>query len=399
MIKKVLSDGKFPVKIWTDDVEEEALQQLKNLSNMPFIHRHVAVMPDVHAGRGSTIGTVIATKGAIIPSAVGVDIGCGMRAVKTTLTAEHLSKNGFLKKLRERIEEVIPVGFFANREIDEEVIDAFGSVDLRSNLSSYYKDTEVFKKSLYQMGSLGGGNHFIEICLDTKGSVWVLLHSGSRNIGKMVADKHINNAKGLMKKYFINLHDEELSYLVKGDVEFNLYIHDMNWCQNFAKYNREIMMNRILRQLSDLVLDEENLWMDIYTQKIDCHHNYSQMENHFGQNVWITRKGAVSAREGEFGIIPGSMGTKSYIVKGRGNLDAFCSCSHGAGRKMSRTQARKQFTLEDLIVQTNGVECKKDTDVLDEIPGAYKDIDTVMDNQSDLVEIVETLKQVLCIKG
>ena len=397
MIKKVLSDGKFPVKVWTDDIEEEALQQLRNLSNMPFIHRHVAVMPDVHAGRGSTIGTVIATKGAIIPSAVGVDIGCGMMAVKTSLKADEISSDIVLKKLRFGIEEIVPVGFSANSEIDSYTEMIFRASYLSGNLKAFEKDSPTFKKCVYQMGSLGGGNHFIEICLDLNSNVWVLLHSGSRNIGKMVADYHINSAQDFMKKYFIKLDDPDLAYLAQETQKFKDYIRDLHWCQFYAARNREAMMNRILHKIDELFSTDENAWL--ISSSINCSHNNCYLEKHFGEEVWTTRKGAVSAKLGELGIIPGSMGTKSYIVRGLGNLESFCSCSHGAGRKMSRTQARKQFTLEDLIVQTNGVECKKDADVLDEIPGAYKDIDTVMDNQSDLVEIMETLKQVICIKG
>ncbi len=400
MIKKVLSEGKFSVKIWTDDIEEEALQQLRNLSNMPFIHRHVAVMPDVHAGRGSTIGTVIATKGAIIPSAVGVDIGCGMMAVKIqNLNADQISSDKVLKKLRSLIENEVPVGFAQNKMLSDRVLEIFDTSVLKSELSAYDKDSETFKKCVFQMGSLGGGNHFIEICLDTENRVWVMLHSGSRNIGKMVADKHINGAKDLMKKMFINLPDPELSYLVENSSAFNCYINDMLWCQAYAKFNRESMMKKIIGVINHVFFSESTSAIMPYGDIINCHHNFTQMENHSGKNVWITRKGAVSAKSGQMGVIPGSMGTKSYIVRGLGNLESFCSCSHGAGRKMSRTQARKQFTLGDLIAQTNGVECKKDADVLDEIPGAYKDIDTVMDNQSDLVEIMETLKQVICIKG
>ena len=246
---------------------------------------------------------------------------------------------------------------------------------------------------------MGGGNHFIEICLDLKNNVWIVLHSGSRNIGKTVADFHINGAKGLMKSMFIDLKDPELAYLVQNSSAFSHYIHDLHWCQSYAFLNREEMMLRVLEVISKIFFDNYVSANSLKDTEINCHHNYTQMEDHFGEYVWVTRKGAVSAQKGELGIIPGSMGTKSYIVRGLGNLESFCSCSHGAGRKMSRGQAKRQFTVDDLIKQTEGVECRKDNDVLDEIPGAYKDIDTVMDNQSDLVEIVETLKQVICIKG
>lgn len=400
MIRQVLSDGKFPVKIWTNDIEEEAKKQLINLSNMPFIHKHVAVMPDAHAGKGSTIGTVIATKGAIIPSAVGVDIGCGMMAWKTKLKADQISSDIILKNLRNEIESVIPVGFAENKELNRRVNFSFEGTILNEGLISFQNDSQVFLKSMRQMGSLGGGNHFIEICLDSRNDIWVLIHSGSRNIGKTIADFHINGAKGLMKQYFIELSDPDLSYLVQGTQDFKNYIHEMKWCQEYAWLNRQEMMRRV-RDIFDKLFNIDSLdhLMTPNGTVVHCHHNYTQMENHFGENVWVTRKGAVSAKKGELGIIPGSMGTKSYIVRGLGNTESFCSCSHGAGRRMSRAQAKRQFTIEDLIAQTNGVECRKDNDVLDEIPGSYKDIDIVMDNQSDLVEIVETLKQVICIKG
>jgi tRNA-splicing ligase RtcB len=387
-----------PIKIWNNDVEDEAINQLINLAKLPFIHNHIAVMPDVHAGKGSTIGTVIATKGAIIPAAVGVDIGCGMTAVKLPFKIDMF--DGKLSELRNQIERSVPVGFNANKEISQNVET---KIKLLGDLYCFDMIAKEIKRSYYQCGSLGGGNHFIEICTDTDGTAWVMLHSGSRNIGKTIADYHINNAKSLMKKYFINLPDPELAYLAQNTIEFDAYIHDMNWAQQYAFYNRDEMMERILKQISYLVYGKDytnaNNHNDLAVLKVSCHHNYTTIENHFGNNIFITRKGAVSARNGELGIIPGSMGAKSFIVRGLGNPESFYSCSHGAGRKMSRTKARAIFTQEDLINQTNGIECRKDNAVIDEIPGAYKDIDIVMNNQADLVSIEYTLKQLICIKG
>lgn len=395
-MKQVINTGKYPIKIWTNDIEEEAKEQLQKLSNMPFIHKHIAVMPDVHAGKGSTIGTVIATKGAIIPAAVGVDIGCGMTAVKLPFKIDVISDK--LPKLRSEIERSIPVGQAINKHpLGRNIYDYFDEDDLGC-LTSFAADSKEVKRAIQAMGSLGGGNHFIEICYDQNNDAWLMLHSGSRGIGKAVADYHINGAKGLMKKYFIDLPDPDLAYLVQNTNEFDNYIHDMVWCQQYAKYNRKEMLNRCLWQIYDLIHDKFDI-VTYFPNIIDCHHNYSQMENHFGSNIFVTRKGAVSARKDELGIIPGSMGAKSFIVRGLGNVESFCSCSHGAGRKMSRTKAKAMFTKDDLIAQTNGVECRKDIEVVDEIPGAYKSIDEVMANQSDLVNIEYTLKQVICIKG
>jgi tRNA-splicing ligase RtcB len=388
---QVIKENGFPIKAWIDgiDLEEEAKQQLINLSQLPFIHKHIAVMPDAHSGKGSTVGTVIATRGAIIPAAVGVDIGCGMCAVKLPFKIDALGDS--LNKLRSSIERSVPVGFNQHKEITTRV----GSVMSRMPLLEIHS----LEKAALQLGTLGGGNHFIEICQDEENGAWIVLHSGSRNIGKTLAEKHINNAKGLMKQYFINLPDPDLAYLTQNTPEFYEYINDLLWAQNYAKENRNEMMLRILKDISCHVYGEDKGSDFMTTFRVDCHHNYTQMENHFDANVWITRKGAVSAKEGEYGIIPGSMGAKSFIVKGKGNPESFCSCSHGAGRKMSRTKARATFKIEDLEQQTSGVECRKDLDVIDEIPGAYKDIETVMRAQSDLVEIVYTLKQLICVKG
>lgn len=410
-MKKVISDTRKPIKIWATDLEAEAEQQVRNLAGLPFIHSHVAVMPDAHAGKGSTVGTVIATQGAIIPAAVGVDIGCGMCAVKLPFTVEALGGDERLKELRHSIERAVPVGHNANKLVTVTAGEAFRALGPISQVANEkMRNTKaVLDKAAHSIGTLGGGNHFIEICKDKDDNCWIMLHSGSRNIGKNLADVHINKAKDLMKQYFISLPDPDLAYLAQGTPEFEEYLKDLMWGQKFAKANREEMLGRVLEQVYRHVYgtDLPNDWvyalgMDITDERlftVDCHHNYTAIEHHQGKNVYITRKGAVSAQEGEYGIIPGSMGTRSYIVQGLGNEDSFHSCSHGAGRRMSRTKARQIFTKQDLANQTAGVECRKDDEVIDEIPGAYKDIDVVMDNQSDLVKPIYELKQLICIKG
>jgi tRNA-splicing ligase RtcB len=383
-IKGVLGKARVPVKLWTplDEVESSALDQLTNIANLPFVFKHVAAMPDVHLGKGATVGSVIATKGAVVPAAVGVDIGCGMAAVKTNLTS-HDFKDGVLRKLRGEIEDTIPVGFNQRKEVSAQA-------------KSYYRRDEFFsEKPLLQLGTLGGGNHFIEICLDTEDNVWIMLHSGSRNYGKTLAEVHINNAKKIMEQMFIKLEDKDLAYFSEGTEEFDNYVHDVLRAQSYALYNRLIMLEDVVQIMTEMFPNFE-FKPDTY---VNCHHNYLEREHHFGENVIVTRKGAIRARKGDMGIIPGSMGTRSYIVRGLGNPDSFNSASHGAGRRMSRTKAKEVFTVADLKAQTSGVECRKDSGVLDEIPGAYKDIDQVMANQSDLVEIVAELKQVLCVKG
>lgn len=391
----VLNKAKVPVKIWSPilEVESEALTQLTNIANLPFVFKHIAVMPDVHLGKGATVGSVIAGKGAISPAAVGVDIGCGMMAVKTELN--HKAVCDKLPELRASIERGIPVGQDSNdfNKLARSVEDWKG---WETAPEFVMNDEYRGKKAKSQLGSLGGGNHFIEICLDADSNVWVMLHSGSRYAGKELAMKHMNAAKGLMKQMFIGLPDPDLAYLPEGTEQFKEYLKDLNWAQDYAYQNRIEMMNRAMKDLAHMFNNGEPLKRLL---EVNCHHNYVSKEHHYGENVLITRKGAVRAREGEYGIIPGSMGTRSYIVKGRGNLESYCSCSHGAGRKMSRTAAKKHFTLADFAEQTKGVECRKDEGVLDEIPGAYKDIDQVMENQKDLVEVVAVLKQVLCIKG
>lgn len=386
-IVKVLED-RVPIKVWTDDLEEAAEAQLRNVARLPFVFKHVACMPDVHAGVGATIGSVVATQGAVVPAAVGVDIGCGMIAAKVKdLKADQL---GSLTHLRHSIERSIPVGFESNKRVTPEV-EAWGGWAGFDSLSQQHG----VLKAKAQLGTLGGGNHFIEVCLDTNQEVWVVLHSGSRGIGNKLAQGHIEKARGLMKAMFISLPDPDLAYFAMGTPEFKSYMHDLLWAQDYALENREEMMRRVLHDLK-FHLKRETLEVE---QKVNCHHNFAKMENHYGSNVLVTRKGAIRAQVGDMGVIPGSMGTRSYIVSGLGNPESFNSCSHGAGRRMSRTKARAMFTKEDLVQQTIGVDCRKDAGVIDEIPGAYKSIEAVMANQVDLVKVVAELRQVLCVKG
>lgn len=392
-MKKVIKEEgqKVPIKIWAEEVEPQAIQQLKNTASLPFVFKHVAAMPDVHYGMGATVGSVVATKNAICPACVGVDIGCGMMAVKTDLRAEDAQEK--VAEIRKSIERSVPVGFNENKVIRDDVLKWAG--EQKSFMNSL--PTELVNKALAQMGTLGGGNHFIELCLDLDNNVWVMLHTGSRGIGNALARKHIDKAKGLMKKFMLDLPDPDLAYLPQETTEFDDYIKDLQWCQDYAFENRKQMMKLIIKDISYAVYGEDGKIG--LSNEVNCHHNYVAWENHYGENVMVTRKGAVRAREGDMGIIPGSMGAKSFIVKGKGNPESFNSCSHGAGRKMSRNKAKEKFTLQDLAEQTKGVECRKDGGVLDEIPGAYKDIDVVMENQKDLVEIVAQLKQFMCIKG
>lgn len=384
------------IKIFTNYVEPSAMQQIENLRGLPFIHPHVAIMPDVHSGKGCVVGSVIPTYKAIIPAAVGVDIGCGMIALKTNKKAHDLPDN--LSQLRSDIEAVVPVGFNVRKKISSKLRDVEGwdRHELRGDIRGIFENYNInfTRHHANQLGTLGGGNHFIEVCLDEEDSVWVMLHSGSRGIGNMIGSVFIDKAKEEMLKWYIHLPDGDLAYLAEGSEHFDNYIKAMLWAQDYARLNREVMMDEIYNILGQYL---PNLGMN--EMAINCHHNYAQMENHGNKNVWVTRKGAVRAREGDLGIIPGSMGTKSYIVRGKGNKDSLCSCSHGAGRKMSRSEARRTFTVEDHIKATEGVECRKDEGVIDETPGSYKDIDEVMENQKDLVDIVHTLKAVLCIKG
>ncbi len=393
------SDLQVPIKVWTDDIEESALHQLHNIAAMPFIHKHIAVMPDVHWGMGATVGSVIASKRAVIPAAVGVDIGCGMMAVKTNLNAFDLPDN--LKFLRTAIERSVPVGFKTHKDMPRGK-----RGEPLADLAKIHHDWEkVIQKHpkikwkspaglSAQLGTLGGGNHFIEVCLDTDGAVWVMLHSGSRNIGKVIADYFITRAKELMERYHVHLPHKDLAFFPEGEQEFDDYCQAVEWAQDYALANREAMMKIVLQEMLHYFPQ-----MKVVDGGTNCHHNYISRENHFGTNVIVTRKGAIRARKGDLGIIPGSMGAKSFIVRGLGNKDSFESCSHGAGRRMSRKEAKRRFTQVDLVAQTHGVECRKDEGVVDEIPAAYKDIETVMANQSDLVEVVAELRQVLCVKG
>jgi tRNA-splicing ligase RtcB len=394
--------GGAPLKTWTKGVpvEEQAMQQLRNVAALPFIHRHVAAMPDVHWGMGATVGSVIATKGAVIPAAVGVDIGCGMAAVRLDgARSEHLPMS--LEQVRSEIEHTVPVGFGKhlpgewNRKPVEPMITPFAKwlEERHPKLLAGRKDP--FETSaLAQFGTLGGGNHFIELCIDEAGDLWVMLHSGSRGIGNAIGQYFIERAKQDMRRWMVNLPDENLAYLPEGTNGFADYVYAVEWAQAYALANRAEMLRRVL-----IVMHRHLPPFRERVEVINCHHNYVTRETHFGEDVLVTRKGAMRARAGDLGIIPGSMGARSYIVRGKGNVDSFHSCSHGAGRKMSRTAAKRSFTIDDHVKATYGVECRKDEGVIDETPGAYKDIDQVMAAQSDLVEIVHTLKQVLCVKG
>jgi tRNA-splicing ligase RtcB len=395
--------GGRPVKMWTRGVpvEDAARAQLANTAQMSFVFRHVAAMPDVHLGIGATVGSVVATQGAIIPAAVGVDIGCGMMAVQTTLDAAQLPDS--LAGLRTRIERAVPHGFESVRGASrkgswiaapEPVLARWRGMAERLDRIRERRPKLKGKDPQDQLGTLGGGNHFVEICLDTDGKVWVMLHSGSRGIGNRIGEAYIELARDDMRRHFINLPDRDLAYLVEGTEHFDEYVEAMSWAQEYALENRRAMMESILA-----VMHEALPPFTAGAVAVNCHHNYVAREHHFGEEVWLTRKGAVRAGVGELGIIPGSMGARSYIVRGLGNPESFESCSHGAGRRMSRAQARKHFTVDDHVQATADVECRKDASVIDETPAAYKDIDAVMAAQRDLVEIVHTLKQVLCVKG
>ena len=401
-IKKVINKGS-PVKIWTEDIDDNALAQLENMSKMPFIHKHIAAMPDVHWGMGATIGSVIPSKGAIIPAAVGVDLGCGMMAVQTSLNANNLPDN--LLSLRMDIEAAVPHGRTDNggrndvggwKVLPHETLIEWGQLEARyEKIITKHPKAKGFNTANH-LGTLGGGNHFIEVCLDEKDTVWIMLHSGSRGAGNKIGSYFIERAKREMEKYYIadGLPDKDLAYLVEHTELFDDYCEAVLWAQDFAEANRNVMMS--------LVLDVMHKHFGGFTTEssaINCHHNYISKENHYGANVLVTRKGAIRAREGDMGIVPGSMGAKSFIVRGKGNKESFCSCSHGAGRKLGRKQAHRMFTAEDLAEQTKGIECPKDESRVDEIPSAYKSIDAVMDNQSDLVEIIHTLRQVVNVKG
>ncbi len=400
--------GGAPIKAWVNgvQVEDKAQEQLIQTAQLPFIYKHLAVMPDVHWGMGSTVGSVIPTRGAIIPAAVGVDIGCGMVAARLNLTASDLPDN--LKNMRSTIEAAVPhgrsnnggvgdCGAWSSMEIPEPVGLAW-STGIGKGYQEIADRTPRIAKwgdPVKHLGTLGTGNHFIELCLDEQDRVWVMLHSGSRGIGNRIGSHFINVAKKEMERHFINLPNRDLAYLPEGTENFDDYWRAVGWAQGYARTNRAIMLTHTLFAVSN-VLGRE---LDIEGEAINCHHNYVSREHHYGENVFVTRKGAVRARKGDLGIIPGAMGRRSYIVEGVGNPESFHSCSHGAGRLMSRKAAREQFSIEDHVKATDGVECRKDEGVLDETPGAYKDIDTVMEAQQTLVTPLHTLRAVLCVKG
>lgn len=396
-VHQVLDGQRVPVKIWTDDVDAAAVQQLANVASLPFVHHHVAAMPDVHLGIGATVGSVIATDRAIIPAAVGVDIGCGMVATRLSLGAGDIDERS-LRKVFEQISRDVPVGRaqHGDKTVLAAAVRPF-EAGLRVMLERHPKLLRRMGRHsrwTHQMGTLGGGNHFIEVCLDESNRVWVMLHSGSRGIGHAIASHFIELARRDMERSMVQLPDRDLAYLREGSEHFDDYIEAVDWAQDYALANRQAMLELVLTGLARHLPPFE-----VTTHAVNCHHNYVTRETHYGAQVWVTRKGAIRAGKGELGIVPGSMGARSYIVRGKGNPASFESSAHGAGRRMSRSQALRRFTRADLVRQTEGVICRKDKGVLDEIPGAYKDIDEVMARQSDLTEVVHTLRQVVCVKG
>lgn len=395
------------IRFWTEGVpvEHDAMQQLRNIASLPILAGHVAVMPDVHLGKGAAVGSVIPTRAAIVPSCVGVDIGCGMLAVETSLTAEDLPES--LAALRVDIEAAVPVGFschdkpvgthgdglegIALYRRAKAMKQRFDALSIMDDVGRLREPAKVWN----QVGTLGGGNHFIEVCLDERDRVWIMLHSGSRNVGKVIGETAIGMAKEHAHQMGYALPDRDLAWLDEGTRQFDAYVEGMLWAQGYAALNRDLMLHLVVGAMRKAFGERFAMTAEV----INCHHNFSSLETHFSEKIWVTRKGAVQARAGQMGIIPGSMGARSFIVSGRGNHDAYCSCSHGAGRVMSRGEAKRRFSLEDLAAQTAGVECRKDAAVIDEIPSSYKDIQAVMHAQRDLVEVRHTLKQVLCIKG
>ena len=396
-VRQVIDRGGVPVRIFTDDVDAQSVEQLAAVSRLPVVVGHVAAMPDVHVGIGATIGSVIPTRKALIPAAVGVDIGCGMAAARLTLDAARLPDS--LRGVREAIEDAVPVGFAAH---DGPVADGGVLKALQPGLERIVERhpkagalaRDVRAKWPRQLGTLGGGNHFIEVCLDESDRVWVMLHSGSRGTGNALGRYFIGLAKRDMERHLARLPAKDLAYLEEGSAHFADYVDAVRWAQRYALENRRLMMARIVAALRT-----ELPPFRVDGTAVECHHNYVAEEEHFGEAVYVTRKGAIRAGRGDLGIIPGSMGARSYIVRGKGSKEALDSCAHGAGRRMSRLQAKAAYTVADLERQTAGVECRKDRGVIDEIPGAYKDIDTVIANSSDLVDVVHTLKQVVCVKG
>lgn len=397
--------GAVPIKLWTRGVplEDEARKQLINIAKLPFIHGWVAVMPDVHLGKGATVGSVVPTVGAIVPAAVGVDIGCGMIATRTTLTASDLPDN--LAELRSAIERAVPHGRTVGRGHGRDkgawenppATTLEGWSGLHEGFARITAKHPKLARTnhLNHLGTLGTGNHFVEVCLDEEQRVWFMLHSGSRGVGNAIGTHFIELAKQDMRRWMINLPDQDLAYLPEGSEHFADYVFAVDWAQRFARSNRAIMMQHVIEAAKKVIAKPFDAW----AEAVNCHHNYVSREHHHGKNVMVTRKGAVSAKLGELGIIPGSMGAKSFIVRGLGNAESFHSCSHGAGRVMSRTEAKRRISLEDHVKATAHVECRKDADVIDESPAAYKSIDAVMAAQQDLVEIVHTLRQVVCVKG
>ena len=400
-IAQEITGGRVPVKVWTADLEPQARKQLENVARLPIIHGHVAAMPDVHAGIGATVGSVIPTKGAVIPAAVGVDLGCGVNAMQLSLTAKDLPAS--LAKIRSAIESAVPVGFdmhgaakgHAGRRDDKArgmQRDLNRIVEKNPKLATMQKD---FRETwVRQLGTLGGGNHFIEICLDEDQNVWVMLHSGSRGIGNVIGRYFIERARREMERLDTKLPDRDLAWLAEGTPVFDEYVEAVHWAQDYATENRREMMESILAAIRPHLPS-----FRIVGEAISCHHNYVAREKHFGENLLVTRKGAIRAGEGELGVIPGSMGARSFIVRGKGNPQSLCSCAHGAGRRMSRSEAKRRYSQADVERETAGIECRKDAGVIDEIPSAYKSIEEVMANQSDLVDVVHTLRQVVCVKG
>ncbi len=397
--------GGVPIKAWVDgvDFDIKAQQQLRNAAMLPFIYKWIAAMPDVHVGIGATIGSVIPTKKAIIPAAVGVDIGCGMMAVKTSLNASQLPDH--LRGVRDVIESCIPHGRTAGggrndrgawSKLPKRVTSVWKGLGSRLQDIGDKHPAILKANHVNHLGTLGSGNHFVEMCLDEDNQVWLMLHSGSRGIGNRIGTYFISLAKRDMEDVLGRLPHRDLAYFNEGSPHFDDYVEALMWAQEYARHNREIMMANLIEglQQSDLLPDFATDLM-----AVNCHHNYAAQETYDGQDVWITRKGAVRAGKGELGIIPGSMGARSFIVRGLGNEESFCTCSHGAGRVMSRTEAKKRFTVADQELATEGVECRKDAGVIDEIPMAYKPIEAVIKAQSDLIEVVHTLKQVVCVKG
>ncbi len=376
-----------------ETLEESAYKQVKNMATLPFVDG-VAVMPDAHMGMGACVGSVIATKGAIIPAAVGVDIGCGMIAVKTKFTLNDLPSD--LEKVRNGIERRIPLsaGNF-NKKIDGTALERVNR--LAGKTKDYYKT--IVRDWASQLGTLGSGNHFIELSLDQNDELWVVLHSGSRGIGNKLAEKHIKIAQKMMDSMFITLVDKDLAYLPEHTKEFGEYMYDLLWAQEFARLNREEMMDRVLKELSYTFFNEDGHQKEIEVRRINCHHNFTQLENHMGKNVWVTRKGAIQMMPGQLGVISGFMGTRSYIVSGLGNPLSYMSVFHGAGRRFSRSEARRRFTMDDFEREMDGIECRHSLELIDEIPSAYKDIDEVMENSKSLVSILYELRQIINIKG